>query len=347
MSGPQINQHKIQYSGIIGTGGIGSGRSFMLNSDHTLGREESRSGRFLDARDYCKQHIILHYMKVLLGPTFSVLPVGKVGNDELGNSLFKEMSETGFNMSHIEKVEGVSTLFSFCFHYPDGTGGNLTTDDSASARVDIAHINKATEAIRSLGPKGIVMAAPEVPLEARLRILELGRKYQSFNAASFTTEEIQLATNSGVMANVDLLAINLDEAAALVNESRTQSNGPTIAMKVVGKLQSFNENIQISITAGVEGSWCWDTEQLHHCSAIDTKVNSTAGAGDAFFSGLLCGIATGISLRESQQLATLVGGLSITSQHTIHPDLNRQLLRKFLQDSQVIFSKEIINILND
>ena len=225
MSGPPTNQHKNQYSGIIGTGGIGSGRSFMLNGEHTLGREESRSGRFLDSRDYCKQHIILHYMKVLLGPTFSVLPVGKIGNDDLGNSLFKEMSETGFNMSHIEKVEGVSTLFSFCFHYPDGTGGNLTTDDSASARVDIASINKAAGAIRGLGPKGIVMAAPEVPLEARQRLLELGRKYQSFCAASFTSEEIQPATNLGMMANVDLLAINLDEAAALVNESRMQTNG--------------------------------------------------------------------------------------------------------------------------
>ena len=120
-----------------------------------------------------------------------------------------------------------------------------------------------------------------------------------------------------------------------------------IVMKVVQKLQSYNENIQVSITAGVEGSWCWDKEQLHHCSAIDTNVNSTAGAGDAFFSGLLCGIATGISLHESQQLATLVGGLSVTSPHTIHPDLDRQLLRKFLQESQVNFSKEIINMLND
>lgn len=341
------SQHKLQYSGIVGTGGIGSGRSFMLNGEHTLGREESRSGRFLDARDYCKQHIILHYIKVLLGPAFTVLPVGKVGNDDLGNALFKEMTESGFDMSHIEKVEGVSTLFSFCFHYPDGTGGNLTTDDSASARVDFACINKAADAIRRLGPKGIVMAAPEVPLEARKRLLELGRKYQSFCAASFTSEEIQPATNLGMMANVDLLAINLDEAAALVNESRTQSDGPILAMKAVQKLQSYNENIQVSITAGVEGSWCWDTEQLHHCSAIDTKVNSTAGAGDAFFSGLLCGIAAGKSLHQSQQLATLVGGLSVTSPHTIHPDLDRQLLRKFLQESQLSFSGEIINILND
>lgn len=51
------------YQAMIGTGGIGSGVFFALDGDHTLGREESRSGRFLDKRDYCKLHIISHYVK--------------------------------------------------------------------------------------------------------------------------------------------------------------------------------------------------------------------------------------------------------------------------------------------
>jgi ribokinase len=106
----------LRYSGIIGTGGIGSGKFFVLNGDHTLGREESRSGHFLEVSDYCKQHIILHYIKVLLGPAFSVMPVGKIGDDDTGQLLFNEMSETGFAMDRVEKVPHMSTLFSFCFY---------------------------------------------------------------------------------------------------------------------------------------------------------------------------------------------------------------------------------------
>ena len=80
---------RLRYNGIIGTGGIGSGKFFVLNGDHTLGREESRSGHFLDINDYCKQHIILHYVKVLLGPSFEVIPVGKIGDDDIGQILLK------------------------------------------------------------------------------------------------------------------------------------------------------------------------------------------------------------------------------------------------------------------
>ena len=98
----QFDPHSLRYTGIIGTGGIGSGKFFLLNGDHTLGREESRSGHFLEVNDYCKQHIILHYIKVLLGPSFKVIPIGKLGNDEIGQTLFNEMSETGFIMNRIE-----------------------------------------------------------------------------------------------------------------------------------------------------------------------------------------------------------------------------------------------------
>jgi hypothetical protein len=48
----------LRFHTLIGTGGIGTGSFFQLRGDHTLGREESRGGRFLDRRDYCKLHIV-------------------------------------------------------------------------------------------------------------------------------------------------------------------------------------------------------------------------------------------------------------------------------------------------
>ncbi len=62
-----------RYRALIGTGGIGAGAFFALDGNHTLGREESRSGRYLDRRDYCKLHIIAHYVQVLLGEDFGVV----------------------------------------------------------------------------------------------------------------------------------------------------------------------------------------------------------------------------------------------------------------------------------
>jgi sugar/nucleoside kinase (ribokinase family) len=343
----KFDPHSLRYTGIIGTGGIGSGKFFQLNGDHTLGREESRSGHFLNVIDYCKQHIILHYIKVLLGPSFSVIPVGKIGDDDIGQILFNEMSKTGFVMNRIEKVPYVSTLFSFCFYYPDGSGGNMTTDNSASAQVDAAFVETAGTEIEKFGTKGIIMAAPEVPLIARHKLLELGKKHGLFCTASFTTEEIDYAIDAGVITNVDLIAINIDEASAVAGSFVDKTNTASIVQSAIQKLQMNNKNIMASITAGKQGSWCWDGHQLNSFPAIKTETISTAGAGDAFFSGIICGLALGLHLFEAQQLASLVAGLSVTSPNTIHKGIDRHTLYKFLHTSDLTFSKKIIKLLED
>ncbi len=343
----KFDPRSLSYTGIIGTGGIGSGKFFVLNDDHTLGREESRSGHFLDVCDYCKQHIILHYIKVLLGPSFSVIPVGKIGDDDIGQILFNEMRETGFEMNRVEKIPHVSTLFSFCFSYPDSSGGNLTTDNSASAMVDADFIEKAGAEIQKLGSKGIIMAAPEVPLGARRKLLEMGKQNGLFCTASFTTGEIHDAMEGGLIAYTDLIAINIDEASAVAGSHVDKTDTASIVQSAIKNLQALNKNIMVSVTTGKKGSWCWDGHQLNSFPSINTKAISTAGAGDAFFSGIICGLALGLHLFDAQQLASVVAGLSVTSPDTIHKGVDRQSLNKFLNTSDLTFSEKIIKLLED
>jgi ribokinase len=343
----KFDPSSLRYKGIIGTGGIGSGKFFVLNGNHTLRREESRSGHFLDVIDYCKQHIILHYIKVLLGPSFSVIPVGKIGDDDIGQILYNEMTETGFVMNRVEKVPHVSTLFSFCFSYPDGSGGNLTTDNSASSQVDDAYIETAGTEIEKFGTKGIIMAAPEVPLLARQKLLEMGKQHGLFCAASFTSEEINYAFDAGIMTNIDLISINIDEASAISGSFVDKTNITSIVLSTIQQLQMNNKNIMVSITAGNQGSWCWDGSQLNSFPAIKTEAISTAGAGDAFFSGIICGLALGLHLFDAQQFASLVAGLSVTSPNTIHKGIDRHSLYTFFHTSDLTFSEKIIRLLED
>jgi len=335
------------YDGVIGTGGIGSGKFFVLNGDHTLGREESRSGHFLDISDYCKQHIILHYIKVLLGSSFEVIPVGKTGNDDTGQILLKEMHDTGFDMKYVESDPGISTLFSFCFYYPDGSGGNLTTDNSASSKVDSGYIDRAIPAIQKLGLRGIIMAAPEVPFTARKRLIELGNQYGLFCTASFTTGEIVEAMSTHIIEKIDLLAINYDEAEAVAGSKADPEDPAAMVRIAVQKLLEINKEIKISITAGRNGSWCWDGVTLNYFPCVTADAVSTAGAGDAFFSGLITGLALGLPLSEAQQLASLVAGLSVCSPHTIHKGINRGSLNRFLLNSGMNFSDTILKLLED
>jgi ribokinase len=336
---------QLKYVGLVGTGGIGSGKFFQLNGEHTLGREESRSGHFLDIQDYCKQHIILHYVKVLLGRDFNVVPIGKVGEDDTGYRLYHEMKATGFSMDHVQKRPDASTLFSFCFYYPDGTGGNLTTDNSASAQVSADDIVNATVDIKALGERGLAMAAPEVPLASRQALLALAREHGLFCAASFTSEELKQIDNA-IWTHIDLLAINMDEARALTQTDET-TRDVEVVEHVIAKLRKYHDRLLISVTGGKAGSWCWDGAQLHHVPCLAVEVKSTAGAGDAFFSGLLCGLALNLTLSDAQRLATLLAGVSVTSPHTIHKGVDRVLLETFAAETGFALTTSIQNLLND
>jgi len=332
-----------RYQAVIGVGGIGSGRFFALNHNHTLGREESRSGHFLDQKDYCKLHIIAHYLKALLGPEFAAIPIGKVGQDETGARLLQEMREAGLETHLVAMCPQAQTLFSLCFLYPDGTGGNLTTDNSACDQVAPGDVIEAGPDFRRFSNAGIALAVPEVPLEAREKLLDMGTAHHFFRAASFTSEEMDTAVERQLLQKCDLLAMNLDEAARAAG-LRTDAENTAAAVVTAAvttaaeQIAHHNDRLVLSITAGCEGSWLWDGHTLHHRPAFPAEAVSTAGAGDAHLAGLLAGFAAGLGWDEAHELAALVAAVSVTSPHTIDKTIGRDTLRRFGQTQAVPIS---------
>src|ERR1017187_5762319 len=102
---------------VIGIGGIGAGIMYALAGEHELGCNESRLGELLDARDYCKLHIVEHYIARLMGSSrapdsFRVGPIGVVGNAATGRQILTEMSAAGMEMQFVRIHPALKTLFS-------------------------------------------------------------------------------------------------------------------------------------------------------------------------------------------------------------------------------------------
>jgi sugar/nucleoside kinase (ribokinase family) len=348
MSALKIDLENCRYRAMLGVGGIGSGMFFKLNGNHTIGREESRSGNFLDRNDYCKLHIISHYVQTLLGAGFTVIPVGKVGADDVGKRLLQEMAEAGLTLNHVAQSRGSQTLFSFCFIYPDGSGGNLTTDDSACSKVDAAFIASAEPEFGRFAGQGIALAAPEVSMAARGKLLEYATEYGFYRVGSFTSEEIGIAVQSGMLRYVDLLAVNLDEAVAAVPMSAEDDHGSD--MIIAAAIETFtacNPEMKISITQGKDGSWLWDGAALTHAPIHQVKVENTAGAGDAHLAGLIVGMTAGLSIQAAQQLAVLTAGSSVESQHTINKQTDRIALRVIADRSDAVLDPSVYELLEN
>ncbi len=334
---------------MLGVGGIGSGAFFLMNGDHTLGREESRSGHFIDRRDYCKLHIISHYVKVLLGEGITVLPIGKIGDDEAGQRLRKEMGIAGLDLRYIQTIAGTPTLYSFCFLYPDGSGGNLTTDDSACDLVGEEDISRAEADFALYRSSGIALAAPEVSMVARQKLLRMGTKYNFWRVAVFTSAEIVPAIENGLLAETDLLAMNRDEAAAVAGmQSWSEEERPqSIVDAALVRLRSINPKLQVTITAGGMGSWSWDGKNVTHMPAFPTDLVSSAGAGDAFLAGVISGETAGLNLQEAQELGMLVAAHAVTSPHTIDLQINRKSLGSFATKANLVLSGRVGQFLSD
>jgi sugar/nucleoside kinase (ribokinase family) len=327
-----------RFRGLVGTGGIGHGSFFRVDGNETLGREESRSGRLLECRDYCKLHIICHYVKALMGDGFAVYPVGRTGDDEAGRRLLAEMKAAGLDMRFVRAVPGRPTLYSFCVLYPDGSGGNLTTRDSACSSVGREAIIEAEPTMADLGAHGIAVAAPEVPLATRAALLELATRHGLFRAASFTRAEMAEVDESGMLAAVDLLAVNLEEAAAALGATAPGRAGPgaaaTTVRQVAEGIARRYPRLLLSVTDGARGSWAWDGSSLCHEPARAVTVAGTSGAGDAHFAGMLAGLAAGLPFGAASRLAALVAAASVASADTINFGITRETIRSLCGDGK-------------
>jgi ribokinase len=343
----KVDLSTCRYQALIGTGGIGAGLFFALNGNHTLGREESRSGHFLDQRDYCKLHIIAHYVAALLPEGFETIPLGMVGEDEVGAQMVAAMRQVGMDTRHVQTWPGERSLTGICFLYPDGSGGNLTPDHSASHQVSAAFIAGAAGEFARFAGRGIALSAPEVPLEARQELLVQASRHGFLRAASFTSGELHEPAAVEMLAHVDLLSINIDEAAALSGEKAGERPAEEIARAAFARLRQIHPSMQAAITAGRLGSWAWQGERSQHLPALPAQVVNTAGAGDSFLAGLMVAHVVGLDFWQAQQLATLIASLSTTSPHTIHPELDRRTLRTFARQAAAPLSGAVARLLEE
>lgn len=235
---------ELKYSRVIGTGGIGTGMFFQLEGNDTLGREESRMASLLPYRDYCKLHIMMHYISVLLGSKCSCKPIGSVGDDEAGRNLINEMQSVGIDTEAVKISKTFPTLFSVCYQYPNREGGNITTAESASSMVSAADVDAFFRNMRADSGKEIMLAVPEVPVQSRIRLLQYGRERKSLNVSAVSSSEIDEFDAAGGIILSDFLFINSDEAQKIAGTDKDFI--PAAIEKVAAK----NPAITLFITDG-------------------------------------------------------------------------------------------------
>jgi sugar/nucleoside kinase (ribokinase family) len=349
------------FTSAIGIGGIGAGIVYSLYGEHDLGRNESRLGELLDSQDYCKLHIIEHNIAQLMGvgrarSSFRVLPIGVVGNDATGTRLLGEMSAVGLDLRFVRRDPSSKTLFSVCFIYPDGSGGNITSGNSAARTLSADDLGLASPYMKTAGPRALALCVPEVPLELRRQFLELATHCGNYRACSFVLGEIEQAQQTGLIALADLLALNQEEASALLNSSSGRVLDEKLLAEYAAVYTATHPAMRLVVSVGAQGAYGFEDGRMQHCPAPVLQPRSTAGAGDALLAGVLSALAAGIPfilpdegggtfsdrvLRTALDFGVLIASFSVTSEHSIHPDAVMKNVIAFAEQQGAIISESI------
>ncbi|MGI5897442.1 MAG: carbohydrate kinase family protein [Oscillospiraceae bacterium] len=329
---------KQEFNKIIGAGGIGTGMLFLTDDNKTLGRSESRLVQLSDAKDYCKLHIVFHYIATLLAPEKEVFPIGCVGADPAGEQLLLEMQQAGMNTSYVKKEATLPTTVSICLQYPDKEGCNFTASNGAGQSVTSKYIQAC---LNKIGPDSqtIVAALPEVSTESRLELLRRGYAAGSFCALSVVAGEAEWLRKQEALRFCDLLAVNLEEAAAIV---QANDNPPALYERLHAYAAAYNPEIRLLVTCGKDGAWIGDQTGFEHVPVLPSTPVTTTGAGDAFLGGTLAALACGYPFRKGKsdghfgetalssapELGTLCAGMAVESPDSIALQVTAEQIRQ-------------------
>lgn len=103
--------------------------------------------------------------------------------------------------------------------------------------------------------------------------------------------------------------------------------------KAVHALLAFGAE-NVVVTAGSRGIMAASVggEAIHFPAVSDVQVEDVTGAGDAFVSGLLHGHLTEGTLEENVRMGLMNAAKTLESAYTVRPELNRELLKKELEE---------------
>jgi len=334
---------------VVGTGGIGSGILFKLSDEHTMGRNETRLAELTDCKDYCKLHIILNYIAAFTNGSIPVYAIGGVGDDATGRELLGLMRRRGIDTSYIDVDAHSRTMYAVCFQYPNGEGGNITAQNSASERVSQKHVKRFFDEVKP-SKHGIVLSAPEVPVEARLYLLRKGRELGCYNVASLLSSEVEQFACHRAFSIIDLLAVNQDEAQAIATLT-PKAGGESDADSCYRYLRLYNPAICVVVTCGSVGAYTYYGGQKWFCPAIENTVLNTAGAGDCFLGTIISALTKRVPLTQytqdsdvssAIQLAALSSAMKVACNDTIDFSIDTQSLFAFAKCKGVTFSDDVL-----
>ena len=232
--------------------------------------------------------------------------LGAVGSDANAEFLVGELRKAGVNADAVAHVDGASGTTVITV---DAEGENtIVYSPGSNAKVTPEYVREHAEVIEHaavLGlclesPMGTVIEASRIAHEAGVKVL--------VNDSPFVPH-----LPDELVSNSDILLVNEHEMSQLlgVDEPEDGDWGGVDWNSIAIRMEEFGYS-QAVITLGGDGSMVVDHGQAHRIMPVTVDTVDTTGCGDSFMGTVLAGLAAGMSLIESAEIAAYAAAYAAT-----------------------------------
>ena len=241
--------------------------------------------------------------------------VGIIGQDKLGEIATDLYASEGIDTSLLEQHPDVPTGAGLIILNEEGENF-IILDMGANNLMDAAFVDMADQQIAA---SDIVMSVLEIPVEAALRAMELGKKH---GVRTLLNPAPASPLDKNAFQYIDLLTPNETELRILLGRA---ADDPTPTLELAQELKSLGVQTVI-VTMGGSGSLIVTDAGTNEIKAPIVNVVDTTGAGDSFNSGLAVALAEGKDLVTAVQMGNVAGALACTALGVIPSLPDRQTL---------------------
>ncbi len=225
-----------------------------------------------------------------------VTMVGRVGNDDFGDTLIQGMVDNNIKTTYVIKDSESPTGIAMIAVAANGEN-SIVVASGANFKVSVEDVNNARDIMRDTD---LLLLQLECPMEAVTAAVELAKAY---DVPVVLNPAPAQPLSQVLLSNVDVLTPNQEELVMLTGEKELDN--------AIRKVLDWGVK-NLVITLGANGARVVADGIDRHIPAHEITAVDTTAAGDAFNGALAVALAEGKPLFEAVNYGMAAGALSAT-----------------------------------
>jgi sugar/nucleoside kinase (ribokinase family) len=258
--------------------------------------------------------------------------VGCIGQDPAGEYLVKELQATQVNCDQLAYTVEYPTSETVIL-LVEGEDRRYLHSFGANQAFTVSMINRDWVAELDLLYLGGLFAMPGIVTEELFALLAFARERKVITIVDVVlpTDFNRAAEMERLLPHIDWFLPNETEAAALT--------GKTNPFEAIQVFRSWGGH-SVIVTLGARGTVAVSGDEYWRSGAYPWQTIDPSGAGDAFASGLITGIANGWALPRSLQYASLLGASATRMVGTTDGVLMKAQSEQLIAEQPVTITRE-------